>query len=103
MSQKEKPTPNPTDENKRLRKLISEYEKKIDEIADEVSRVRHEINNPLTAILGQSQLLLREELNEQARKRAETIEDIARRLAKTVGDLRQIQKPIRLALPDTGE
>jgi len=95
--------PIPSDENKRLRTKIAEYENRIDEISDQVSRVRHEINNPLTAILGQAQLLLREELNEPARKRAETIEELARRLAKTVADLREIQKPVRVPASDPGE
>jgi signal transduction histidine kinase len=80
----------------RLRAQFAEYEDKMDEIADLVSRVRHEINNPLTGILGQAQLLLREELNEKARKRAETIEQLARRLAATVSELRQVQRPARV-------
>jgi signal transduction histidine kinase len=91
------------DEADRLRALVAEYENKMDEIADLVSRVRHEINNPLTGILGQAQLLLREELNEKARHRAETIEQLARRLAKTVAELRQVQKPARVSAPKAGE
>jgi signal transduction histidine kinase len=90
------------DEIKKLMALVAEYENRIDEIADLVSRVRHEINNPLTGILGQAQLLLREDLNEKARHRAETIEQLARRLAATVADLRQVQKPAR-ATPETTE
>ena len=86
------------EEAARLQKLIAEYEKKIDEIADQVARVRHEINNPLTGILGQAQLLLREELNEKARERVVTIEKLTRRLADTVAELRQIQRPARGSL-----
>ena len=82
-------------EVERLRKLVAEYEKKIDEIADLVSHVRHEINNPLTGVLGQAQLLLREDLNDKVRKRAQTIEQLARRLAATVAELRQVQRPAR--------
>ena len=89
----------PHDETDRLRAQLADYENKIDDIAELVSRVRHEINNPLTGILGQAQLLLREELNEKARQRAETIEQLARRLAQTVAELRQIQKPVRVAAP----
>jgi signal transduction histidine kinase len=84
-----------SEEVEQLRQLVAEYEKTIDEIADLVSRVRHEINNPLTGVLGQAQLLLREELNEKAKKRAETIEKLARRLAATVAELRQVQRPAR--------
>jgi signal transduction histidine kinase len=88
----------PSDSNEEIQKLrsqVAEYENRIDEIAELVSRVRHELNNPLTAILGQAQLMLRENLDDKARQRAETIEHLARRLAKTVGDLREIQKPAR--------
>ena len=86
----------------RLRQQVAEYETQIDEIADLVARVRHEINNPLTGILGQAQLLLREELNEKARGRVETIEKLARRLTDTVAVLRQVQKPARVSAPDEG-
>jgi signal transduction histidine kinase len=102
MTQQETKPPNIADETQRLKTQVEEYENRIDEIADLVSRVRHEINNPLTGILGQAQLLLREELNDKARQRAETIEHLARRLAKTVADLREVQKPVRAAIPDGG-
>ena len=73
--------------------LIAEYEAKMDEVAELITRVRHEINNPLTGVLGQAQLLLREDLNERARKRAETIEELAIRLRDIVAQLRQVQRP----------
>ncbi len=75
--------------------LIAEYERKLDDVADLITRVRHEINNPLTGVLGQAQLLLREDLNERARKRAETIEQLAVRIRDVVAELRQVQKPLR--------
>jgi signal transduction histidine kinase len=78
-----------------LRVLIAEYENKMYEIAELVSRVRHEINNPLTGVLGQAQLLLREELNEKARKRAQTIEQLAIRLRDVVAELRLVQRPVK--------
>jgi signal transduction histidine kinase len=95
MSQQEMQSCTTGEDMQRLNALVREYEDRLDEVADLVSRVRHEINNPLTGILGQAQLLLREDLNDKARKRAETIEELARRLAKTVADLRQVQKPAR--------
>ncbi len=76
-----------------LRDEICAYETKINQIAEIVARVRHEINNPLTGVLGQAQLLLREELNERARKRVETIEDLALRLRDIVAQLRTVQRP----------
>jgi len=81
------------DSETELRALVADYETRLNEVADLVARVRHEINNPLTGVLGQAQLLLREELNERARKRAETIEELAMRLRDIVGQLRQVQRP----------
>src|SRR5437016_27830 len=83
-------------DSEQLRRLIAEYEKKMDDIASLVTRVRHEINNPLTGVLGQAQLLLREDLSEKARKRAETIEQLAMRLTDIVAELRQVQKPLKV-------
>ena len=79
----------------RVRTLVAEYEARMDEVADLITRVRHEINNPLTGVLGQAQLLLREDLSEKARKRAQTIEELAMRLRDIVGQLRQVQKTAR--------
>ena len=82
---------NDVETEERLRSLVSEYEARLTEVADLVARVRHEINNPLTGVLGQAQLLLREELSETARRRVETIEQLARRITETVARLREIQ------------
>jgi signal transduction histidine kinase len=79
----------------RLRQVIAEYEARLTEVADLVARVRHEINNPLTGVLGQAQLLLREDLSEAARRRVETIEQLARRITEIVSRLREIQKPVK--------
>jgi|ERR1051325_2137951 signal transduction histidine kinase len=83
-----------TNELARLQALISEYEAKLTEAAALVARVRHEINNPLAALLGQAQLLLREELDDRSRKRAETIEQQAKRIQDIVAELRGIQSPV---------
>src|SRR5437764_4076472 len=82
-----------TNEAAHLRAEVANYEKKLTDAAALVARVRHEINNPLAALLGQAQLLLREELSERARKRAETIESQAKRIQDIVGDLREVQIP----------
>ena len=58
-----------------------------------VARIRHEINTPLPGVLGQAQLLLREDLSERSRKRVQTIEDLALRLRDIVGQLREVQRP----------
>jgi signal transduction histidine kinase len=66
------------------------------EVAALVARVRHEINNPLTGVLGQAQLLLREDLTESALKRVQTIEKLALRLNDIVGQLREVKRPLPL-------
>ena len=90
MSQTESPDEFELD---RLRSAVRDYEKKLFEAADLVARVRHEINNPLAALLGQAQLLLREDLSEKSRRRAETIESQAKRIEQIVGELRAVQAP----------
>jgi signal transduction histidine kinase len=87
-------TPPDANEAARLRAAVADYEKKMTDAADLVAHVRHEINNPLAALLGQAQLLLREaDLSEKSRKRAVTIEHQAKRIEEIVGQLREIQTP----------
>jgi signal transduction histidine kinase len=81
------------DTENQLRARVADYEARLEEMADLVARVRHEINNPLTGVLGQSQLLLREELSDKARKRVQKIEDLAIRMRDIVAQLRQVQRP----------
>jgi len=80
-----------TGELARLRTVVADYETKLSDVANLVARLRHEINNPLAVLLGQAQLLLREELSDKLRKRAETIESHAKRIEQIVGELRDIQ------------
>ena len=77
---------------RKLLSLIDEQEAKLAEITDLVTHVRHEINNPLTGVIGQAQLLLREELSASARRRIETIEELASRIKDAVGLLRKVQR-----------
>ena len=88
------------DELARLRAQAEEYQSKLTDAADLIARVRHEINNPLAAVLGQAQLLLREELTEKSRRRAETIESQAKRIEEIVGQLRAVQAPPALSHQD---
>lgn len=55
--------------------------------------VRHEINNPLTAILGQTQILLRRQfdLPEQVRAKLQTIEELTMRIRDIVRKLEEIK------------
>lgn len=74
------------------RREAFEAEARVREIVDLAARVRHEINNPLTGLIGQAQLLLRDEtLSESARRRVETIEQLAKRIRDTVAELRVVQ------------
>jgi signal transduction histidine kinase len=83
-----------TSELARLRALVAESETKVTDAAALVARVRHEINNPLAGLLGQAQLLLREELSEKARGRVQIIEELAKRIEKIGSELRDIQTPV---------
>ena len=89
-------TESPKAKEERLRALIAEYESKLVEVAELVANVRHEINNPLTGVIGQAQLLLREELSPTARRRVETIEQLSGRIRDTVARLRDVQRPHRM-------
>jgi signal transduction histidine kinase len=88
---------------KRLLSLIDECEAKLTEMADLVAHVRHEINNPLTGVIGQAQLLLREELSPSARRRVETIEQLSARIRDTVAQLRHVQRPPQRIKPTAEE
>jgi signal transduction histidine kinase len=81
-------------ELERLTALVAESEARVTDAAASVARVRHEINNPLAALLGQAQLLLREDLSEKTRMRAETIEKLAIRIKELVAELRDVQTPV---------
>ena len=83
-----------TSELARLRALVAEYETKLTDAAALVARVRHEINNPLAGLLGQAQLLLREELSDKARGRVQIIEELAKRIEKIGSELRDVQTPV---------
>lgn len=75
------------------RAQLADYETRLTDAAQLVAHVRHEINNPLAALLGQAQLLLREALSDQSRARVETIEKLAIRIKEIVGELRDVQSP----------
>ncbi|HEX5707669.1 MAG TPA: histidine kinase dimerization/phospho-acceptor domain-containing protein [Pyrinomonadaceae bacterium] len=75
-----------------LRRMVASYEARLEEVADLAARIRHEINNPLTGLIGQAQLLLRDAtLNDSARRRVQTIEQLAARIRDQVAELRVVQ------------
>jgi signal transduction histidine kinase len=58
-----------------------------------VSGIAHEVNNPLTAVLGYSELLAREPLTESARYKVERIAAQGRRIANLVANLSRFVSP----------
>ena len=92
MTEPHTPLLHPDDEDD-VHAQLAGYRIKLEEVAELVARIRHEINNPLTGILGQAQLLLREDLNDRARKRAQSIEELALRLRDVAAQLREVQRP----------
>ena len=83
---------NPAGEE-RAGRALAECEARLEEFVALAARVRHEINNPLTGLIGQAQLLLREDLSEAARRRVQAIEQLANRIRDTVAELRTVQRP----------
>lgn len=71
---------------------LTKCENRLDDILQLVAHIRHEINNPLTGVLGQAQLLLREDLSDRARKRVQTIEELSLRIRDIVAQLREVQR-----------
>jgi signal transduction histidine kinase len=58
-----------------------------DVLRQQVSKIAHDMNNSLTAILGYSQLLLGSDIPPDVRKKLEAISKEAQRIAKLVKDL----------------
>jgi len=82
-----------------LRARVTELEMKLNEIATHVAYVRHEINNPLTVLLGQAQLLLRGDLPDKVKERVEKIEQLALRVNEIAVRLREVPGPAKLPMP----
>jgi len=66
-----------------------------------LSKIRHEINNPLTGVVGQAQLILRrpEGISEETLRRIETIEVLALRISEVFKNAEERF----LSQPDTGQ
>jgi PAS domain S-box-containing protein len=83
-------------EIRRLQEALIEQER-LAAITEAVATVNHEINNPLTPILGNIQLLLAESdaLDEPTQRRLRIIESNAWKIHETVIKLTRIIRPIR--------
>ncbi|MHB8792955.1 MAG: GAF domain-containing protein [Thermoleophilia bacterium] len=73
-------------EAKRLRQQLLQSEKMI-AVGQLVAGVAHEINNPLTGVIGYAQLLLKRDIDDQAKKDAEGIYREAERATRIVRHL----------------
>lgn len=86
-----------TTEEQLLQERLIQSEK-MASVAELVSGVAHEVNNPLTGIVGFAQLLLARDLDESVRRQVQTIYSEAERAAKIVQNLQSFarrRKPAR--------
>lgn len=78
---------------KQLKRFLRDEEHSASGAKDPVGRIRHDLNNALTGILGQTQLLLREDLDDRSRERVMMIEALAVRIKDITASLRDLTPP----------
>jgi PAS domain S-box-containing protein len=62
----------------------AQFASRLASVGEMASGIAHEINNPLTGVIGYAQLLLQEDLPDNVRKDLETINDGAKRVANVI-------------------
>jgi signal transduction histidine kinase len=90
-----------SEEIERLTRLVREYESAMTEACELSAKIRHELNNILTGVLGQTQVLLLEDPSDRARRHLEGIEFHVMSMKAAVALLRDYPpapKPKRLSL-----
>jgi len=69
------------------RPLILEFRR----ILDRISRARHDLNNPLTSALAETQLLLMDVTDPESREALETVQRQLRRMRDMIQELRPLR------------
>jgi C4-dicarboxylate-specific signal transduction histidine kinase len=72
------------EEEKRQLEQKAQLASRLASVGEMASGIAHEINNPLTGVIGYAQLLLQEDLPDNIRKDLETINDGAQRVANVI-------------------
>ena len=72
------------EEERRQMEQKAQLASRLASVGEMASGIAHEINNPLTGVIGYAQLLLQEDLPENIRKDLETINDGAQRVANVI-------------------
>lgn len=85
---------------RRLSALLAEYDLLFSKSVELAESVRHEVNNSLTGLLGQTQLLLHEDLSDGVRRRIQVIEQLAGRIRDKVILLSDMPRPERVGVEE---
>jgi PAS domain S-box-containing protein len=72
------------EEERRKLEQKTQFASRLASVGEMASGIAHEINNPLTGVIGYAQLLLQEDLPDNIRKDLETINDGAQRVATII-------------------
>jgi PAS domain S-box-containing protein len=72
------------EEERRQLEQKAQFASRLASVGEMASGIAHEINNPLTGVIGYAQLLLQEDLPDNIRKDLETINDGAQRVANVI-------------------
>ncbi len=88
----DKPLPEaPPHTPEELRELLAARDARLQEFSALIARTRHDLNNLLTGVLGQAQLMLmREDMTPNVRQRLETLEELAKRMQETIAELNDV-------------
>ncbi|MCJ7653700.1 MAG: PAS domain S-box protein, partial [Dehalococcoidia bacterium] len=72
------------EEERRQLEQKAQFASRLASVGEMASGIAHEINNPLTGVIGYAQLLMQEDLPDNIRKDLETINDGAQRVANVI-------------------